>query len=254
MVSRSQQMDGRPMGREGLDALGIGGALEFFTKELRKRMGSRLVKVILFGSYAKGLADVDSDVDVLVVHSYPDPDKAMEIVADIALETSLRFNIPLEPIVMTVHEYQQRSLFRIEIERTGKILYTINPHDEARELASEYVFLAEKWLDHAVKDLEIDPRFAIDSAYNAAELAVRAFILLKGESLAKTHGGLIAQFTRLYREVGRDIGRELHEALMLRNRARYDPRAVLTEREARKVIELARKLVKLLRKEIGINE
>lgn len=237
-----------------MDTMDISKALEFFIKELRERMGNKLVKVILFGSYAKGLADVDSDVDVLVVHSYPDPGKAMEIVADIALETSLRFNIPLEPIVMTIHEYQQRSLFKIEIERTGRILYTMNPHDEARELASEYVFLAGKWLEHAVKDLEIDPRFAIDSAYNAAELAVRALILLKGESLAKTRGGLIAQFTRLYREIGRDISRELHEALMLRNRARYDPRAVLTEREARKVIELARKLIKLLKKEIGTNK
>ena len=95
MVSRSQQMGSKSMGREGLGALDIGRALEFFTKELRKRMGSKLVKVILFGSYAKGLADVDSDVDVLVVHSYPDPGKAMEIVADIALETSLRFNVAL---------------------------------------------------------------------------------------------------------------------------------------------------------------
>lgn len=43
-------------------------ALNMFINELKKRLGDKLVKVILFGSYAKGYADEYSDVDVLIVY------------------------------------------------------------------------------------------------------------------------------------------------------------------------------------------
>jgi len=68
-----------------LKTIDIDSALKFFGEELKRRLKDRLVKIILFGSYAKGLADVDSDVDVLIIHSHPDPDKAFEIMADAAL-------------------------------------------------------------------------------------------------------------------------------------------------------------------------
>lgn len=113
----------------------IDSALKFLTEELKQRLKEKLVKIILFGSYAKGLADVDSDVDVLIVHSHPDPDKALEIIADAALRTTLKHDIPLEPIAMTLHEYNLKSLFNIEVRRTGKVIYSINPTDENKELA-----------------------------------------------------------------------------------------------------------------------
>lgn len=47
----------------------VGLALKFFVEELKKRLKDKLVKVILFGSYAKGETNEFSDVDVLVVHS-----------------------------------------------------------------------------------------------------------------------------------------------------------------------------------------
>lgn len=42
-------------------------ALSRFGHRLRQRFGERLCEVVLFGSYARGDADEDSDVDVLVV-------------------------------------------------------------------------------------------------------------------------------------------------------------------------------------------
>ncbi|MGC8983364.1 MAG: hypothetical protein ACP5KA_06430, partial [Desulfurococcaceae archaeon] len=71
--------------------------------------------------------------------------------------------------------------------------------------------------------------------------------VLKGESLAKAHGGLLTQFGRLYVESGeiaKEAGRALHEALMLRNRAKYNPRAQLRREEAERVIKLAETLLK----------
>jgi uncharacterized protein len=45
----------------------VGLALERFGTALRARFGDRLVELVLFGSYARGAAHEDSDVDVLVV-------------------------------------------------------------------------------------------------------------------------------------------------------------------------------------------
>lgn len=228
--------------------------LDSFVEELKRGLGDKLVKVILFGSHAKGMANANSDIDVLIVHSHPNSEEALSLIAGITSKVALEYNAPLEPIIMTINEYRQSSLFLLEVKEAGKVLYAIDPISEAIELARDYLYLAEKWLEHAIKDLELDPRFSIDSAYNAGELVVKALVILKGESLAKTHGGLIAQFSRLYvasGEVEKNVAGKLHEASMLRNRARYDPRVVLTEREARKVMELATRLLKKLREEVG---
>jgi len=227
-------------------------ALKEFINELRERLGSRLAKVVLFGSYAKGCADEWSDVDVLVVYVNAEPGEVAKIVAEAAARAAVKYGVPLEPVVMSLHEYLEKSLFTYEVERTGKVLYSADPDQEARELAYDYLHLASRWLQYA-KEIHRegkDPRFVVDAAYNAAELVVRALIVLRGETLAKTHGGLLAQFGRLYvhrGEVPQEILSRLYYALTLRNRARYDPRATLTEREAAEVIRLAEELLDMLR-------
>ena len=113
-----------------LKTIDIDSALKFFGEELKRRLKDRLVKIILFGSYAKGLADVDSDVDVLIIHSHPDPDKELEIMVDAALRTTLKHDIPLEPIAMTLHEYNKKSLFTIEVGRTDEVIYSIDSTTE----------------------------------------------------------------------------------------------------------------------------
>lgn len=45
----------------------VGAALARFRVALARRFGSRLREVVLFGSYARGEAHEESDVDVLVV-------------------------------------------------------------------------------------------------------------------------------------------------------------------------------------------
>ena len=42
-------------------------AVEYFVKLLKERFGGRIKKVILFGSVARGDAEEDSDIDVLVI-------------------------------------------------------------------------------------------------------------------------------------------------------------------------------------------
>jgi uncharacterized protein len=97
--------------------------LEDITRSLQKAINP--VKIYLFGSYAAGCANVDSDIDLLVVIA--DTDKSRR---DISLKcrSSLR-NIlfPLDIIVCTVSEIQKWKEFKCTliytVTRKGKILY-----------------------------------------------------------------------------------------------------------------------------------
>ncbi len=155
-------------------------SLRFLIEELKASLGNRLVKVTLFGSYVKGSADRCSDVDILVVHT-GEPREVEDIVAEKAFKTSLEFNVPIEPMVMNIHQYNEDTLFTYEVKKTGIMLYSADPSEELKTIALDYLYLAEEWFEHARKCIaEKDYRFAVDSVYNAAELIVKALITLKG--------------------------------------------------------------------------
>ncbi|KPV62686.1 MAG: hypothetical protein AOA65_1668 [Candidatus Bathyarchaeota archaeon BA1] len=71
-------------------------------------------------------------------------------------------------------------------------------------LSRDYYALALEWLKYARESIERnDIRLPTDAGYNAAELVVKALIVGKGETLAKSHGGMLDQFGRLYIPTGR---------------------------------------------------
>ncbi|HIE53086.1 MAG TPA: HEPN domain-containing protein [Armatimonadetes bacterium] len=124
-------------------------------------------------------------------------------------------------------------------------------HREAEELLA----LAQEFLSYTAGACEREEwRVAIDEGYNAAELAVKGLILLAGEDLARTQGGLGGQFGRLYGEAGktpREWGRELHRAQQLRTAARYRYAAILSADDARRVVALAEQLIRTLQNELA---
>jgi predicted nucleotidyltransferase len=74
-------------------------ALEAYAERLRVRFGSRVRGLVLFGSWARGEAHEDSDVDVLVLVDRLTPVEAWHAAGDaapVALETGL----PLAPLPM----------------------------------------------------------------------------------------------------------------------------------------------------------
>lgn len=76
-----------------------------FLPTLRARLealyGARLVRVVLFGSYARGDATPDSDVDVLVVlRGVADPYAEAWTVADLDLDLLDAFGLPVSFVVL----------------------------------------------------------------------------------------------------------------------------------------------------------
>jgi len=222
------------------------GCAKEFAELLAQKLGGRLVKVILFGSVAKGFADASSDVDVLVVVDRVSDD-VRSAVAEVAFDVSVRFGEPIEYIVMGLEEYRAKSLdnpFIYEVEHFGRVLYH-DPKPE-EEMVKKLLRLADEYYSYAVKCAQqLMYRPAIDLSQNAVELLLKALILAKGEALPKSHGGYIHKFGELYvlqGGVDRVIIAKLYKALELRNKARYDSEYEPVEAEVNEVFQTYREL------------
>lgn len=86
-------------------------------------------KIVLFGSFAYGAPDIDSDIDLLIIKSTTESPlerriRVREIVADIERR------IPFSPLVLTPEELARRlqlgDTFYQEILAQGKTLYVRN--------------------------------------------------------------------------------------------------------------------------------
>lgn len=67
----------------------------------------RLHQMILFGSRARGDADPESDMDVLVVLENAASDENEEYVSDCAWQVSLEHGIVVASLVFSRHEWEQ---------------------------------------------------------------------------------------------------------------------------------------------------
>jgi uncharacterized protein len=77
--------------------------LEDITRSLQKAINP--VKIYLFGSYAAGCADDDSDIDLLVV--VPDTSKSMREITIEGRKSLKQIEIPLDLIVCTEFQFDR---------------------------------------------------------------------------------------------------------------------------------------------------
>ncbi len=233
----------------------LNAAADFAARLLNSPVGDSIARIVLFGSVARGEAGAGSDVDLLVFGT-GSLDRLSWAAAEAAAESVLESGELVAPLIYGVGQLRApRSYFMYHSLRRGKEIYRMDDQtlrvEEARGLAHK----AERILRQSeVIFVQGGYETAIEAAYNAAELAVKALLLLKpGVELPGTHGGVGQIFGREYvrtGEVPREWSALLSQKLQLRNRAWYDAQADFTDADARSVIEFARDVIDFLQKRL----
>lgn len=94
---------------------------------LMRLMNLKPEKVILFGSHAKNINNLDSDVDILVIVSKSEHNRAYR--TSLALKFLRGIGIPIDLLVYTNDEIREwehiESSFVSEVLKTGKVIYEI---------------------------------------------------------------------------------------------------------------------------------
>lgn len=228
----------------------LSAAEEFKRRLLESRFGERLVKLVLFGSVSRGEVDRDSDVDLMAFLTDLDggvEEFLDEISSDIWLEIGER----IEKVVLPLEELRHPSSWLVyRALATGVEMYSLSEEELRKKEQRGYAKLSGYFI-RAAEATMADGFFraSVDLAYNAAELAVKGFLLFKVDDLPSTHGGIVNRFGDLFVRTGDvepELGRRLNVALERRNRARYMMGVEVGREEAEEAIDLARKLLALL--------
>lgn len=79
-----------------------------FSQQMRSIFGSHLSKVIIYGSYARGDYQDNSDVDVMILVNLPEEaiKKKENDVYDIAFEIEMNTGIDISPVIKNEAQYE----------------------------------------------------------------------------------------------------------------------------------------------------
>lgn len=87
--------------------------IQNFIKAVQELLGKKLKKIILYGSYARGDYNKDSDVDIMILAdlSYEEIEYYRDKISDIAFDIELNTGIILSPIIKNIEKYNRRVKF-----------------------------------------------------------------------------------------------------------------------------------------------
>ena len=105
------------------------GLLQQYVSYVKNIYGSHLRKVILYGSYARGDYNVDSDVDILILLDLSDMDikKYRHQLSNMTFDFNMDHDMDIKPIVKSESHYEKwvgNYPFYTNIYRDGVTLYT----------------------------------------------------------------------------------------------------------------------------------
>ena len=98
-----------------------------FVLEVSKLLGSRLKKVILYGSYARGDYDQNSDIDIMILTDLNDEEiiQYRMKVRDLACDLEIENDIIISPLLRNIDKYNERINiipFYMNVQKEGVII------------------------------------------------------------------------------------------------------------------------------------
>jgi HEPN domain-containing protein/predicted nucleotidyltransferase len=210
--------------------------------------GSHPERVILFGSFSKDSANLDSDIDILVIKEtdkrpidrrieierlLPDRDRPLDIFVYTPDEISYFFSIG--------------SPFINEILETGRVVYM-------RKIVEDWVRLAEdEYSDSIILYEHNKYKGACYHAQQCVEKSLKALILEKGGEFKRIHD--IVKLIEIAGTYGWQINISIDDAVFLNSiyKGRYPAEEGLlpfgepTMEDAKRTVDLAEKMIAFLR-------
>lgn len=101
--------------------------LNQFVLEVSNLIGNRLKKIILYGSYARGDYDRNSDIDVMILTDFNEEEltECRVKIRDLACDLELENNVIISPLVRNIEKYNSRTKivpFYMNIRKEGVVL------------------------------------------------------------------------------------------------------------------------------------
>ena len=98
--------------------------LESFTQKVKQIYDTRLEKIILYGSYARGTQNIDSDIDIIVILKNIDTShEKVGVIGALITEMKEQFNVLISMIPVTFQRYSEsQRLFYKNVRKEGIVI------------------------------------------------------------------------------------------------------------------------------------
>lgn len=224
---------------------------EKYVQSIKQKLSEDLAIIVLFGSVSRNNANINSDIDILIVH-FGDSEFERRLDAE-TFDFMMKNGAPIECVYYRYFQVKYNPSYFVKYNlENGLVLYMKNQNELKEKEIKGYLELSEIFETDAKDCFERNRlRAAIDLGYNSIELKIKALLLNLIETLPSSHGGLISKFGEHYiltKKISKVIGTKLHKTLRLRNSARYDPQATFTNEDGLSVLSLIDELSKFMDK------
>jgi len=220
--------------------------LESIKKKLLAIFKDNLKSLILYGSWAKGTAKSDSDVDLLVVLGEMN-ENARKKIYDIESEIDINRSISIVPVSIKDFKSEKLPLYTA-VKKEGRIIYgevdlSINPVTEKVKYA-DFFKRSHKFESDKIKTAEelLDKNLTSGIAefcFIASKHAIQATLAMEG----KGYTSKISLLMPLARKnMGKDISSTFQKLFNLYLKAEYEME-FLTDDEAKLAIKYAKKIM-----------
>ena len=107
----------------------VNNIIQEFILEVNKILGSRVKKIILYGSYARGDFNKKSDIDIMILTDLKDDEmydyfvKVSDLAYDIEYDNN--FNITLSPLIKNIDKFNywlEALPFYMNVQKEGVVL------------------------------------------------------------------------------------------------------------------------------------
>jgi len=240
-------------------------AIDAFTAALKREANGQILLAALFGSKARGDADEDSDVDILIVAD-ADPQQLRKQIGHFASELGLEHNLSFNEFVLNRERWadfaRRHAAFWQNVQRDGVLLWrgpalpddlALLPDFNGDNLMADHrpeidsnMRLAREALDDAQATLA-QKRYhtAANRAYYAVFYAANAMLATLGLQRSK-HSAVKAVFQEKFvktQQIEAVYSDDYEETMKKRDIADYDAFAVVDEPFARDGVERAQRFV-----------